>query len=267
MAARRKSARSRQFPSYGMQTEAACRPQAARDASANLEDYGNYGEIDVVLELQKRLGDAICAVLKEKYGLADVNVPLETPPDLRMGEAATPVAFELARKLRRAPKAIAQEIVAALGSRGVDGFSGFEVAGAGYINARLDRAAAVQMVIRAEGRSPSAQHGHALVEHTSINPNKAAHIGHLRNAILGDTFVRLLRAAGQKVDVQNYIDNTGVQVADVVVGLMRLEGLSLAGVQALMEKLTASGERIDYYCWDLYARVSQWYEADESQKQ
>src|SRR5579875_1906574 len=184
MAARRKSARSRQFPSYGMQTEAACRPQAARDASANLEDYGNYGEIDVVLELQKRLGDAICAVLKEKYGLADVNVPLETPPDLRMGEAATPVAFELARKLRKAPKAIAQEIVAALESRGVEGFAGFEVAGAGYINARLDRGLAVQMVIRGEGRSPSTQdpstqQEHALVEHTSINPNKAAHIGHL----------------------------------------------------------------------------------------
>ena len=72
---------------------------------------------------------------------------------------------------------------------------------------------------------------HSLVEHTSINPNKAAHVGHLRNAILGDTFVRLLRAAGQKVDVQNYIDNTGVQVADVVVGLMHLEGLSLSDVR------------------------------------
>ncbi len=255
-----------------MQTEAACRPQAARDASANLEDYGNYGEIDVVLELQKRLGDAICAVLKEKYGLADVNVPLETPPDLRMGEAATPVAFELARKLRRAPKAIAQEIVAALGSRGVDGFSGFEVAGAGYINARLDRAAAVQMVIRAEGRSPSAQHGHALVEHTSINPNKAAHIGHLRNAILGDTFVRLLRAAGQKVDVQNYIDNTGVQVADVVVGFLHVEGRSAAEVRTLVaecERRAAAEGRtaaIDYYCWDLYARTSRWYDEGNDQE-
>lgn len=188
----------------------------------------------MVLELQKKLGDAIRAVLKEKYDLAVENVPLETPPDLRMGEVATPVAFELARKLRKAPKAIAQEIVAALESRVIDGFAGFEVAGAGYINARLDRGAAVQMVIRAEGRSPSAQDyalvEHALVEHTSINPNKAAHIGHLRNAILGDTFVRLLRAAGQKVDVQNYIDNTGVQVADIVVALKHLELDAIPGI-------------------------------------
>ena len=110
-------------------------------------------------------------------------------------------------------------------------------------------------------------HLHSLVEHTSINPNKAAHVGHLRNAILGDTFVRLLRAAGQKVDVQNYIDNTGVQVADIVVGLMHLESLSLDDVKALMARLAQSGERIDYYCWDLYAHVSQWYDADETEKQ
>ncbi len=106
---------------------------------------------------------------------------------------------------------------------------------------------------------------HALVEHTSINPNKAAHVGHLRNAILGDTFVRLLRAAGNQVDVQNYIDNTGVQVADVVVGLVHLEDFSLGGVQELMADLAESGERIDYYCWELYARVSQWYDADPAE--
>ena len=98
------------------------------------------------------------------------------------------------------------------------------------------------------------------MEHTSINPNKAAHIGHLRNAILGDTFVRLLRAAGQKVDVQNYIDNTGVQVADVVVGFLHLEGMSVADVRdAAGRARSAEGERIDFYCWDLYAKTSQWY--------
>ncbi len=123
----------------------------------------------------------------------------------------------------------------------------------------------MRLLPRGEVETPG-EHLHSLVEHTSINPNKAAHVGHLRNAILGDTFVRLLRAAGQKVDVQNYIDNTGVQVADIVVGLMHLEGCSLSDVQALMARLAAKGERIDYYCWDLYARVSQWYEADESEK-
>jgi len=202
----------------------------------------------VVLELEKRLGRSLRAVLKEKYDLEIGSIPLETPPDLRLGEIATPIAFELARKLRKAPKIIAQEIVAALGP--LRGFDHLEVAGAGYINAYLDRAAAALLVVPADTNPPSSQ-GHALVEHTSINPNKAAHIGHLRNAILGDTFVRLLRAAGYKVDVQNYIDNTGVQVADVVVGFLHLEKKSPSEVRALLTELARKGERIDFYCWDL----------------
>ena len=210
------------------------------------------------LEMQKRLGEHLRTVLKEKYDLELETIPLEIPPDLKFGELSTPIAFELARKLRKAPKAIAQEIVTALGS--VDGFIGFELAGAGYINARLDRAVAAR-IVAAMGTGPLASSGiHSLVEHTSINPNKAAHVGHLRNAILGDTFVRLLRAVGQKVDVQNYIDNTGVQVADVVVGFLHLEGKSAAQVRELLEELKRTGERIDYYCWDLYAKTSQWYE-------
>ena len=210
------------------------------------------------LELQRQFGAHLRAVLKDKYDLELAALPLEIPPDLKFGELSTPVAFELARKLRKAPKAIAQQIVAALGEP--RGFSSFEVAGAGYINARLDRDAAVRLTALA-ATSPQASSGiHSLVEHTSINPNKAAHIGHLRNAILGDTFVRLLRAAGQKVDVQNYIDNTGVQVADVVVGLLYLESKSAADVRQLLKELNSEGQRIDYYCWDLYAKTSQWYE-------
>jgi arginyl-tRNA synthetase len=220
----------------------------------------------VYLELQKRLGARLRSVLEEKYGLQLETIPLETPPDLQFGELATPIAFELARKLRKAPKIIAQEIVAALSEpECMAGFASFSVAGAGYINARVDRASATRMV--AGGQAPLPSNGlHALVEHTSINPNKAAHIGHLRNAILGDTFVRLLRAAGQKVDVQNYIDNTGVQVADVVVGFQHLEGKSLADVRQIVADCESRSEGavghaagFDYYCWDLYARTSQWY--------
>ena len=215
------------------------------------------------LELQKRLGDNLRKVLKEKYDLQLENIPMEIPPDLKFGELSTPIAFELARKLRKAPKIIAQEIVAALGT--VQGFASFEVAGAGYINARLDRAAGVAAI--AHLPQPPQSLLHAMVEHTSINPNKAAHVGHLRNAILGDTFVRLLRAAGQKVDVQNYIDNTGVQVADVVVGFQHLESMSLEQVRTLLAGFEKRAEGagchtagVDYYCWDLYAKTSQWYE-------
>ncbi len=210
------------------------------------------------LELQNRFAEHLRGVLKSKYDLEFQNIPIEIPPDLKFGELSTPIAYELARKLRKAPKIIAQEIVSALGT--LEGFGGFEVAGAGYINARLDRAAGVRAVAIKDGLHLASNGLHSLVEHTSINPNKAAHIGHLRNAILGDTFVRLLRATGQKVDVQNYIDNTGVQVADVVVGFLHVEGWSLAQVRALLDELKQKNERIDYYCWDLYAQTSQWYE-------
>jgi len=224
----------------------------------------------VYLELQRQLAGHLRSVLQAKYSIEIENVPVEIPPDLRFGELATPIALQLARTLRKAPKVIALEIVEAIGT--LPGFAGFEVAGAGYINARLDRAAGVRSI--ADSRPSDKDKGvarmghpeHVLVEHTSINPNKAAHIGHLRNAILGDTFVRLLRAAGNQVDVQNYIDNTGVQVADVVVGFQHLEGKSLAEVRALLDELKAHGERVDYYCWDLYARTSQWYEQGSAEE-
>jgi arginyl-tRNA synthetase len=217
----------------------------------------------VYLREQKKLVERLRSVLREKFAVDLETLAIEQPPEIQFGEYALPVAFELARRLKKAPRKIAEELVAALGD--VEGFAAFEVAGAGYINARLDRGAAVRL-IAADGVMASESAVHALVEHTSINPNKAAHVGHLRNAILGDTFVRLLRASGQKVDVQNYIDNTGVQVADIVVGLVHLEKLSLADVQALMARLAGEGQRIDYYCWDLYAKTSQWYEADDAEK-
>jgi arginyl-tRNA synthetase len=213
---------------------------------------------------QRLLRERLRSVLQSKYQVELPHIAIEQPPDLEMGEYALPVAFELARRLKRAPRAIAAELIQEL--MPVEGFARFEVAGAGYINGKLDRQAAAQQ-IAGDDTAEDQAHLHSLVEHTSINPNKSAHIGHLRNAILGDTFVRLLRAAGQKVDVQNYIDNTGVQVADVVVGLTHLEGYNLAGVQQLMADLQAKGQRIDNYCWDLYARVSQWYDSPDASEQ
>ncbi len=232
------------------------------------------------LLLQNRLIAHVRAFLKQKYDIELANIVVEQPPKIEMGEFALPVSFELARVLRKAPRKIAEEIVAEIGLP--EGFAGFEVAGAGYINARLDRTKAAELVAgdvggkdqeqgqlphvqpQANAGHPAPTRGKVLVEHTSINPNKAAHIGHLRNSILGDTLVRLLRAAGYQVDVQNYIDNTGVQVADVVVGFERVAKKSRAEIEAL---IAGSEGRFDYYCWDLYARVSQWYEADPANLQ
>jgi arginyl-tRNA synthetase len=210
--------------------------------------------------LQRRLAAAVREFLRRTYGLELETVVIEQPPTVELGEYALPLAFDLAKKLRKAPRKIADEIVAGLGP--IEGFEKLEVAGAGYINARVDRAAVAVALASDEKPKSDVPEGKILVEHSSINPNKAAHIGHLRNAILGDTFVRLLEYAGREVDVQNYIDNTGVQVADVVVGFTHIEKKSRAEIELL-----SCQPRFDYYCWDLYARVSQWYEQDKQNLQ
>ena len=194
---------------------------------------------------------------------------VEQPPRIELGDYALPLSFELiktAKKYgtylswdRKHPKQISEDVASGLGK--VEGFERFQAAGVGYINAHLDRAYVAKALAKDVKPEAETVSGKVLVEHSSINPNKAAHIGHLRNAILGDTFVRLLKSAGREVDVQNYIDNTGVQVADVVVGFQHIEKKSRAEIEKL-----AAQPRFDYYCWDLYARVSQWYEQDTENK-
>ena len=207
--------------------------------------------------LERRLVEHLREFLRRAYGLEIANMVVEQPPKIEFGEYALPLAFELAKKLRKAPRKIGEDIVAGVGA--IPGFEKFEVAGGGYINVRVNRAELAAALVADESPVADVPAGKVLVEHSSINPNKAAHIGHLRNAILGDTFVRLLRFAGREVDVQNYIDNTGVQVADVVVGFMHIEQKSRAQIEAL-----AAAPRFDYVCWDLYARVAHWYEEDKS---
>jgi arginyl-tRNA synthetase len=211
--------------------------------------------------LEARVRAALREFLKRRYSL---DLPqsgiTERPPKIEMGELASPVAFELAKRLKRAPRQIAQEIAAEIGP--IEGVERVELAGGGYLNFFLARSpffAAALAESRGERPVTSADAPKAIVEHTNINPNKAAHIGHLRNAALGDTFVRLLRYSGRRVEVQNYIDNTGVQVADVVVGFQQLERKSAADVRAMAE-----APRFDYACWDLYARVTQFFEEDKT---
>jgi arginyl-tRNA synthetase len=205
--------------------------------------------------LERRLVQQIREFLRRTYDLDLPKIVVEQPPRVELGEYALPLAFELAKKLRKPPRKIAEEIVNGIGP--IEGFERLEIAGAGYINARLKReqlAAALVADERPKGDVPADK---VLVEHSSINPNKAAHVGHLRNAILGDTFVRMLRFAGREVDVQNYIDNTGVQVADVIVGFLYLDKKSRAEIEDLTRQ-----PRFDYLCWDLYAQVSRWYEQE-----
>ena len=203
--------------------------------------------------IEKQVADAFRAHIQIRYGI-DLAVAVEQPRQSDFGEIALPAAFQLARQLRQPPRKIAAELAAEIGP--IPTVAALEVAGNGYLNIRLDRAAYAAALLRGEGETGGAAGGKIIVEHTNINPNKAAHIGHLRNAALGDTFVRMLRASGATVEVQNYIDNTGVQVADVVVGFHFLEHKTTADVAAL---LADPSVRFDYYCWDLYARTSSYY--------
>jgi arginyl-tRNA synthetase len=212
------------------------------------------------LHLEHRVAQRLLEFLQRRHpGVALPEVVVEQPPKVELGDFAIPM-FPFAKPLRSSPLKIAEAIRAEIGP--IEGIAEMQVAPPGYLNVRADRgwmAAALAADQKPRTAIPS---GKILVEHSSINPNKAAHIGHLRNAILGDTFVRLLRYAGREVDIQNYIDNTGVQVADVVVGFTQIEKKSRSEIEAL-----ARQPRFDYYCWDLYARVSQWYEQDPQNKQ
>jgi arginyl-tRNA synthetase len=203
--------------------------------------------------IEKRVSNAFRAHILARYGL-DLAVAVEQPRQSDFGEMAVPAAFQLAKQLRQAPRKIATELAAEIGP--IEGVAAVEVAGNGYVNIRLDRGALGAALLRGESEEAAPAGEKVIVEHTNINPNKAAHIGHLRNAALGDTFVRMLRARGQRVEVQNYIDNTGVQVADVVVGFHYLENKTPEDVKAL---LADPSVRFDYYCWDLYARTSSFY--------
>ena len=209
--------------------------------------------------VEERFRKALRHHIHERYKV-DVPIVTERPPKLAMGESASPLCFELAKRLKKAPRALAQEIANALPP--IEGIARVEVAGGGYLNAFFDRAAFFRATVGerdAEGAEPGATAPKVIVEHTSVNPNKAAHVGHLRNAVLGDTFARVLRYAGRSVEVQNYIDNTGVQVADVVLGFIHLERKSVEDVRALILQ-----PRFDYYCWDLYTRVTQFLAEDKS---
>jgi arginyl-tRNA synthetase len=210
--------------------------------------------------LEHRLARRIADFFRQRYPSATLpNVVIDQPPKVSLGDFAIPV-FPFAKPLRAAPLKIAEAIRAEIGP--IEGIAEMQVAPPGYLNVRIDRAWMAAALANDQKPLAEIPDGKVLVEHTSINPNKAAHIGHLRNAILGDTFVRLLLYAGREVDVQNYIDNTGVQVADVVVGFTHIEKKSRAEIEAL-----ARQPRFDYYCWDLYARVSQWYAQDKGNLQ
>jgi arginyl-tRNA synthetase len=207
----------------------------------------------MILSVQRQVHDAIAAAIRRQYALDAVpDFAVDVPPSRALGDLAVTVAFQLARTERKAPRAIAQELAHAVGD--IPGVARIVATPNGYLNFYLDRFAFFLPRLRQQVAPATIPPEKTIVEHTAINPNKAAHIGHLRNAALGDTIARVLRFRGLPVEVQNYIDDLGVQVADILVGFMELEHRNLAGVREI-----ADTTRFDYHCWDLYSRVTEWY--------
>lgn len=216
----------------------------------------------MLLTITKKLEKTLIQQIEERYGVHYDALNFAIPPKIELGELALPIAFDLARKVRRPPIEIARELASEAGA--LPGIGKVDVAG-GYLNFHLDRGSFALDLARSIDRKEFGRSsepdipGKIIVEHTNINPNKAAHIGHLRNSALGDSFVRCLRFLGNQVEVQNYLDNTGVQVADVVVGLEHMERKKVAELARIENKF-------DYYCWDVYARVSEFYQKSEDNK-
>ncbi|HYK43162.1 MAG TPA: arginine--tRNA ligase [Thermoanaerobaculia bacterium] len=214
--------------------------------------------------LREALSRAIADAVSRLYGVSLERIVLERPPRVSLGDLASPVAFDLAKSLRKAPRVIAAEITAAVNKP--EGIAALRVEGGGYVNASLDRARFAAAMAGEPARADRRE-GKTVVEHTNINPNKAAHIGHLRNAVLGDVYVRTLRFVGGEVEVQNYLDDTGVQVADVVAALLHLGNVrteaqaraTIAGAPLPDGRSNAKG--FAYLCWDLYAEIGRTYES------
>jgi arginyl-tRNA synthetase len=217
----------------------------------------------MLLALTRQLEKSLLKRISERYDVHYDSLNFALPPKIELGELALPIAFDLARKVKRAPVEIAREL--ASDAEGIPGIWKADVAGKGFLNFHINRSTfAGQLAASIEQRkfgrfSDPDDNGKIIVEHTNINPNKAAHIGHLRNASLGDSFVRCLRFLGHEVEVQNYLDNTGVQVADVVVGLERMQGKTL-------REISETEGKFDYFCWDVYARVYDYYQQSEENR-
>lgn len=207
------------------------------------------------LDIESRL----LKLIEKQYGISIEKTSIEIPPARNMGDLACVVSFDLAKRLKKPPRKIAEEIVSAFELP--EYLESAKVEGGGYINFFIKKDVFLKSFIHGAFKfdDSSARGKRVIVEHTSINPNKTPHIGHIRNSVIGDTFARLCKVLGYDTIIQNYIDNTGVQVADVVIGLTEMRGMSL-------DQIKAVGDRLDRFCWDVYSDVSKWYEEDPERK-
>lgn len=175
----------------------------------------------------------------------DLKINVEQPAHLEHGDYSTNIAMQLAKVLRKAPLQIAEMLKDRLVQDGsMDHLiQKIEVAPPGFINMYMDWGQWAQRAFALPVNSGEK----VVIEHTSINPNKSAHIGHLRNSCIGDALVRLLQRLGYNVEVHNYIDDLGNQLADTVVGILNVPHKK-------------EHSRFGDFCWDIYSQVNKEYE-------
>lgn len=210
-------------------------------------------------QLQDQVRSAVNAGLK-KAGYPEVQFDVSEPPRKEFGDLTCNAAFPLSKQLKMPPPKIAQELINHV-KPGLGQFSlisSVEPHPAGYLNFRANHAelsvGTLSSVMNEEN------YGHVrldkkrvVIEHTSVNPNKALHVGHMRNVILGDTLYRVMKAAGQDVTVLNYVDDSGLQVADIIIGF-KYAGFPVE---------PPDGRKFDQYCGDeVYVKVNQLYEKE-----
>jgi arginyl-tRNA synthetase len=230
--------------------------------------------------IKQQAADALVEALEKAFDHTPGEVWFEVPPKRELGDLAWPGALPLAKELKTAPRQIAEKINEA--ADWPEEIVRVEIAGPGFLNLYLDRNRVLTGVLARKDDDASPTSSKTIVEHTAINPNKAAHIGHLRNSVLGDILGRCLRSLGSDVEIQNYIDDTGVQVADVVVGVLYLPETELAEclgiepcrrdelIEMVVERIPGSGippastTDFDDLCWDIYPRVTNRYPEDEA---
>ncbi|NJE26316.1 arginine--tRNA ligase [Thermococcus sp. MV5] len=224
---------------------------------------------DVKENIKELLEDVISEMLKKEEKSWEGEILFDETPSMEFGDFATTVAFQLAKVFRKAPQMIAQEIVSNLEGKLPEYIAKIEVAGAGYINFFLEyekfgTLTVEEILQKGEhfGESDLGEGKKVIVEHTSVNPTKPLHMGHARNAVLGDTIARIMRALGYNVEVQNYIDDLGVQFAQVLWGYLNMRDEFEKIMEELKKKGLSKDDIIDHALGLLYVEVHKKMEED-----
>lgn len=215
--------------------------------------------------------EGVAKALRELLKIEDI--PFNVPPQRELGDFSSAICLSLAKQKKRSPMKIAQEMVELLKSKKPPYILEIEVSPPGYLNFKVDWPGLAKDLVpqilkegKLFGKPASQSREKVFIEHTSVNPNKAMHIGHLRNSVLGDTVDRVLKWNSFSTEVCNYIDDTGLQVVDVVTALLYLYPPFYQGgsdFKKFWEKVEVN-QPLDYFCWDLYARFQNEMEKNSS---